>query len=97
MTFWTDIPVTISSQIEGYRMEAMRRRNPQVTIKDFRARMLERFLVTGKNGKLVEHVPFSSTVLTNRMMRWRWDTFNVSCEYHSLIGVQVMLFPKVIC
>ena len=39
VTDWPDLPATISSMIEGGRMEAMTRLNPRLTQKDFRARM----------------------------------------------------------
>lgn len=41
---WTEIPLVLSSAYEGYDMEVVRRLNPQITYRDFRARMPRSFI-----------------------------------------------------
>ncbi|KAG7005127.1 hypothetical protein G7Y79_00021g049940 [Physcia stellaris] len=68
MRLWADVPVTVSSEIEGWHIEALQRRNPDLTIPDLQARMLD-------------STPYATTgtsTITNRSMRFRKESFNVS-------------------
>ncbi|KAL8796505.1 MAG: hypothetical protein Q9195_001179 [Heterodermia aff. obscurata] len=65
MWYWDDVPVTISSVIEGWHLEVLLRRNPLVEMSDIQARMLD-------NTPFVER----NTALTNRTMRFRARSWN---------------------
>ena len=65
MRHWDDVPRVIWSGMLGHDMEALTRRNPDLQVSDIQARM--------KN-------PPTSNALTNRMMRFRKYTWNISCE-----------------
>ena len=45
---WHEIPLVLSSAYEGYDMEVVRRLNPQITYRDFRARMPRSFIKGSK-------------------------------------------------
>lgn len=47
---WLEIPWVLSSEYEGYDMEVVRRLNPNITFRDFRARM-PRFIIKGSTRK----------------------------------------------
>ena len=64
MKHWDDVP-KVCNQMYGWEMEALVRRNPDLQVSDLQARM--------KN-------PPTSNALTNRMMRFRKETWNISCE-----------------
>ena len=65
MQHWDDVPRVICRLMDGWEMEALTRRNPDLQVSDIQARM--------KN-------PLSSNALTNRMMRFRQETFNLACK-----------------
>ena len=73
MTYWDDVPVTISSAIEGWHIEALLRRNPDITMLDFLHRMLDSTPLASK-GK--------PTTLTNRTMRFRDRSWNTAWRAH---------------
>lgn len=73
MTYWADVPVTICSVIEGWHIEALLRRNPDITMTDFLHRMLDSTPQASK-GK--------STTLTNRTMRFRDRSWNTAWRAH---------------
>lgn len=81
MLHWDDVPVTCSSQIEGWHLEALMRRNPDLTMPDIVARMMDNFLCLSR-GVVSRRRPFRSSVLTNRTMRFRETSFNVTCKYN---------------
>lgn len=68
MLHWKDVPRVICSKMEGWEMEALMRRNPDLQISDIQARMKE---------------DVATTALTNRMMRFRHKSFNLSCKWYS--------------
>ena len=80
MGYWYDVPVTISSMLAGWQQEAYTRRNPDLKIHDLRARMPDEFLAK-KTKRYELQRTWDQTVLTNRAMRFRWDTFNIVCMY----------------
>ena len=83
MKHWDDVPVTLSSLIPGWYLEALIRRNPDLTIYDIRARFMDSFLVYDhKKNKLITQSAWGSTTVTNRMMRFRDETFNLTCKWH---------------
>lgn len=45
---WHEIPLVLSSAYEGYDMEVVRRLNPEITYRDFRARMPRSFIKGSK-------------------------------------------------
>ncbi|KAL8771534.1 MAG: hypothetical protein Q9209_002976 [Squamulea sp. 1 TL-2023] len=62
-----ELPLTISGQCEGSRMEAWRRLNSDITMNDIKARMGW----TTSKGKGVVHKPIKTSALANRMSRDR--------------------------
>ena len=60
------------------------RRNPDLTIADIQARMMDTFDYQVKEGVIRARGPYGLTTLTNRTMRFRWESFNVTCEYFQL-------------
>lgn len=62
-----EIPVTISSAVEGWLMEAIRRTNSKISAADFRARMLRSPTRDG-NGTLI-----TANAVDMRMTRWRQE------------------------
>ena len=75
MTYWSDVPVTCSSMIEGDRLEALMRRNPALQYWDILARMPDQFLFKNRMRS-----PFLPSTLTNRTKRFRLHSFNVPCK-----------------
>lgn len=92
MTDWEDVPVTCSSEIEGWYIEALMRRNPALTYWDIQARMLDRFLVKQKNSAMATRGPWETLTLTNRAIRFRERSFNVPCKHDSSLLAYVFLF-----
>lgn len=81
MKHWDDVPVTFSSLIPGWYLEALIRRNHELTMIDIRARFMDSFLFFDhKTKKVVTQTAWGSTALTNRMMRFRDETFNLTCR-----------------
>ena len=82
MKHWDDVPVTLSSLIPGWYLEALIRRNPDLTIYDIRVRFMDSFLFYDqKTKKMVTRSAWGNTAVTNRMMRFRDETFNLTCRY----------------
>ena len=82
MKHWDDVPVTLCSLIPGWYLEALMRRNPDLTIYDIQVRFKDSFLYYDfKQKAIITQYPWRSTALTNRMMRFRMDTFNVTCKW----------------
>lgn len=86
MWSYDDVPATIPSAIEGWRMEAYMRRNPSLTLADIQGRMPTIFKISVIGKRIEEHGPWNDTALRNRMMRFRWQacliswTRNEKCE-----------------
>ena len=82
MKHWDDVPVTFSSLIPGWYLEALMRRNPDLTIRDIQARFMDSFLFYDhKKKKIVTQKAWGNTTVTNRMMRFRDETFNLTCRW----------------
>ncbi|KAL8728050.1 MAG: hypothetical protein Q9166_005650 [cf. Caloplaca sp. 2 TL-2023] len=64
---WRELPLTISGQCEGLRMEAFRRLNGSITVRDIMARMPK---LTSKGSKLV-YKNIKVAMLANRCTRDR--------------------------
>lgn len=63
---WDEIPLVLSSAYEGYDMEVVRRLNPKISFRDFRARMPRSF-VKGATRKKA----WASSTLSMRNSRFR--------------------------
>lgn len=68
---YDDIPVTITSAIEGWRMEAYFRRNPSLCLEDIQGRMPIGFKHRHK-GKEETKLTWPDTALRNRLLRFRY-------------------------
>ncbi|KAL8757202.1 MAG: hypothetical protein Q9199_002387 [Rusavskia elegans] len=67
LKLWRELPLTISGQCEGYRMETWRRLNTRITMNDLRARMPHQTCKgKGKVSKIIK-----TPMLANRMSRDR--------------------------
>ncbi|KAL8671915.1 MAG: hypothetical protein Q9168_003608, partial [Polycauliona sp. 1 TL-2023] len=67
---WEELPLTISGQCEGYRMETWRRLNPRIKMNDIRARMPERTCKgPGKANKTIQ-VPMLANRMSNSRVRF---------------------------
>ena len=66
MRHWDDVPRVMWSDMKGWEMEALMRRNPELQISDIQARMKKEQEVNA---------------LTNRMMRFRRKSFNLTCKF----------------
>ena len=64
MRHWDDVP-RVCTSMEGWEMEALTRRNPELRISDILARMKD---------------PPKPNALTNLMMRFRKKSWNISCK-----------------
>lgn len=78
MWYYDDVPVTIPSVVEGWRMEAYMRRNPSLVLADIQGRMPRVFKTTIKGKDIEDHGPWDDTTLRNRMMRFRWHACLIS-------------------
>ncbi|MCJ1422810.1 hypothetical protein MMC29_000690 [Sticta canariensis] len=63
---WDEIPLVLSSAYEGYDMEVVRRLNPKISFRDFRARMPRSFM-KGETRKKA----WASSTLSMRNSRFR--------------------------
>ncbi|MCJ1264413.1 hypothetical protein MMC22_004284 [Lobaria immixta] len=63
---WREIPLVLSSAYEGYDMEVIRRLNPNIKVKDFRARM-PRTILKGSSQKK----SWGPSTLSMRISRFR--------------------------
>ncbi|MCJ1428450.1 hypothetical protein MMC29_006360 [Sticta canariensis] len=63
---WDEIPLVLSSEYEGYEMEVVRRLNPRISFRDFRARMPRYRFKAG-----VWKEAWSSSTLSMRNSRFR--------------------------
>ena len=66
---WQELPLCLSSQLEGFDIETVRRINPNITLQDFRARMPKETLM-GPRKDIVRPLA-GLTALGNRTTRFR--------------------------
>ena len=79
--FFPEIPLTCSSEMEGWEMEAIRRTNRAIGDKDIRARMPRSRVVLNKvNNVLEEHAQYSLSALGMRQSRFRHSKGLLSFE-----------------
>ena len=74
---YDDVPATISSAIEGWRMEAYYRRNPSLNLEDIQGRLPINFSAKIKATQ-GDHGVWAASTLGNRHMRWRWQACLIS-------------------
>ena len=76
MKKYRDIPLTCSSEIEGWRIEAIRRQDPRISMTDLQARM-PRFIEGPKTGngryKNKKHAIWALSTIGMRVTRFRWE------------------------
>lgn len=92
MWYYDDVPVTIPSVVEGWRMEAYMRRNPSLGLADIQGRMPRVFKTNIKGKDIDEHGPWDDTTLRNRMMRFRWQACLISWTRHEKCDITKKYF-----
>ena len=83
MRFFWDVPVTISSAVEGFRLDAMQKLNPNITLVDLLGRTPRQFV----DWRGATRGELGTTSLSNRALRFRrsagvmsWDTSDFECN-----------------
>lgn len=72
------IPTTLSSELSGRDMEAMKRLDLRISLKDFRARMPSTIMVGGKNKSKVRRSLYTLSTLGMRTTRFRQENGLIS-------------------
>lgn len=98
MRYFSDCPVTISSEIEGFRLDAMQKLNPNIMWADILGRAPDKRIKRGKERKLQVQTAFS-----NKSSRFRhtagvlsWASKDFACNaitlefYRKIMGDDVI-------
>lgn len=86
---WRELPLVLSSELEGFMMEGIRRLQPKISVKDFRARM-PKIIVAGPKNE--SRRIYGLSTLAMRMSRFRlgaccvaWGDRDVSDSFKDFI------------
>lgn len=86
MRWFDDLPDTISSAVEGFRLDAMRKMNPNIEWRDIIGRIPIEYKVSGETRKTLT-IP----ALSNRAMRFRRQAGILSWDHQDETGQEITL------